>query len=99
MTSDQAEMIVGLAVVATPLARWGVRGWRARRRSRDAAEDASFTAFFDRMRLAAREQEADPRVSAIVARYAHAVGRERARVGAHRPTVVRARLQAAAVTA
>jgi hypothetical protein len=95
ITSDQVELILGLTVVATPAARRSVLNWRARRHAADAAEDASFTAFFARMRVAAQEQESDPRISAIVARYAHAVGRERARVGVHRPAVVRARLQAA----
>jgi len=94
MTGNDAEVLIGTAIVAAPILRWGILHRRKRRAAADQIEDESFMNFLERMRVAGQEQEVDPRTAAIVERYNHVLGRERPRVGAHRPEVVRGRHRA-----
>lgn len=94
MTGNDAEVLIGAAIVAAPMVRWGILHRRKRRAAADQIEDQSFMDFLESMRVAGEEQEADPRTAAIVERYNHVLGRERPRVGAHRAEVVRGRHRA-----
>lgn len=79
--------LIGAVMALTLYARW----WRARRGVADRAEHASFMSYLERMRIAEREQEQDPHMAAVVARYGYLVGRERSHGGRHRAPAARQR--------
>lgn len=91
MTEQSLLFVLGVVVVGTPL----LRARRIHQARADQAEHASFMAFIERMRQAGEEQENDPRIGAIVARYGHLTGQGRTRAGRHRApsTAGRHRLQ------
>lgn len=100
MTSDQLlPALLGFGLLCTPALRYWVRTQRAARKAKDAETHQSFMDFLDRMRQAGDEQEADPRVAAIVARFEYSVNggvQPGTRTGRHRAVTAGGRHRLAA---
>lgn len=84
MSDEWLYALMGATFLSAPLLCHALRSRRAHRVRRDAATDQGFMTWLESVRKAAEEQESDPRVAAIVARFEHSITGTAPRTGRHR---------------